>query len=167
MTAMDPRDVPMTFEGAASSPRKETVRKFYKDMWDHADLSLIPEIFHADFTFRGSLGPVLVGHDQFADYVRWVTGALDRYTSDILVLIEDGDRVAAKLRFHGIHRRPLFGREPTGRHVWWYGAPIFTFEADKVRDLWVLGDIHGLIGRLDDTTGDPAEFTTAAGTGGA
>jgi len=26
--------------------------------------------------------------------------------------------------------------------------PIFTFEGRKVRDLYVLGDIHGLIERL-------------------
>jgi hypothetical protein len=26
--------------------------------------------------------------------------------------------------------------------------PIFTFENSRVRDLFVLGDIHGLIGRL-------------------
>ena len=26
--------------------------------------------------------------------------------------------------------------------------PIFTFESAKVRDLYVPGDIHGLIGRL-------------------
>jgi hypothetical protein len=26
--------------------------------------------------------------------------------------------------------------------------PIFTFEGAKVRDLYVLGDIHGLIARL-------------------
>ncbi len=28
--------------------------------------------------------------------------------------------------------------------------PIFTFEGAKVRDLFVLGDIHGLISRLKD-----------------
>ena len=35
----------------------------------------------------------------------------------------------------------VFGVAPTGRHVWWYGTPIFTFEGDLIRDLWVLGDI--------------------------
>jgi hypothetical protein len=45
------------------------VRKFYKDMWEHADKSLIPEIFHEGFTFLGSLGPTLIGQDQFAGYV--------------------------------------------------------------------------------------------------
>lgn len=138
----------MSFEKVALSPKKEAVRKFYKDMWDHADTSLIPEIFHEDFTFRGSLGPVLVGHSQFADYVRWITESLGSYTSDILIMIEEEDRISAKLRFHGIHQQPLFGHPATGRHVWWHGMPIFTFEGTKVRDLWVLGDIHGLIQRI-------------------
>jgi len=135
----------------AWSHQKEVVRIFYKEMWDHANTSLVPRIFHPDFTFRGSLGPQLVGHEQFIGYVRFVTGALDHYTSDILALVEERNQVFGKLRFHGHHRRELFDIAPTGRHVWWYGTPIFTFEGDLVRDLWVLGDIHGLIGRLQGT----------------
>jgi len=150
----------MVIEPSTLSPQKEVVRMFYKELWDHADITLIPKIFHTDFTFRGSLGPTLIGHSQFADYVRWVTGSLENYTSDILGMIEEGDQVYAKLRFHGLHRKPLFGQPATGSHVWWYGAPIFTFEDDKVRDLWVLGDIHGLIGRMKDGGTQEAEFTT-------
>jgi predicted ester cyclase len=131
------------------SAQKNTVRVFYKDLWDKADLSLVPKIFHRDFTFRGSLGPVLVGHQQFSDYVRWLTRALDDYTSDILELVEEGNRVSGKLRFHGIHRETLFGEPPTNARVWWYGAPIFTFDGPLVRDLWVLGDVYGLRSRLD------------------
>jgi predicted ester cyclase len=138
----------LALDPASLSPQKEMVRVFYKEMWDHADKSLIPQIFHEDFTFRGSLGPVLVGYDQFAGYVDLVTAALGNYTSDVLTLVEEGDQVSGRLRFHGIHRRPLFGIEPTGRHVWWYGVPFFTFEGGKVRDLWVLGDIHALVARL-------------------
>jgi predicted ester cyclase len=150
----------MDFARANLSPQKEVVRKFYKDMWDHADTSLIPEIFHPEFTFRGSLGPTLLGHDQFADYVRWVTDSLGSYTSDILDLVEEGTKVSGKLRFHGIHRKPLFGRAATGRHVWWHGCPLFTFNDGKVADLWVLGDIHGLIGRIDDGSKIEPEFLT-------
>ena len=138
----------LTFEGVQLSRQKEIVRAFYKDMWDHADTSLIPTIFHSDFTFRGSLGPVLTGHDQFAGYVDLVTTAFDNYTSDILAMVEEGNRVMAKLRFHGLHQGELFGVSPTGRQVWWYGMPVFTFEGAKVRDLWVLGDIHNLLARL-------------------
>jgi len=140
----------LDLEGVVLSPQKETVRVFYKELWDRADKSLIPAIFHDDFTFRGSLGATLVGHDQFAGYVDWVTGAFDHYTTDILALIEEGNRVSGKMRFHGFHRKELFGVPPSGGHVWWTGMPIFTFEGAKVRDLFVLGDIHGLIGRLKD-----------------
>jgi predicted ester cyclase len=130
------------------SPQKETVRVFYKEMWDNANTTLVPSIFHPDFTFRGSLGPSLVGHAQFIEYVHFVTGAFEKYTSDFLELAEDGDKVFAKMRFHGFHRMEVFGLEPSGRHVWWYGMPIFKFDGQLIRDLWVLGDIHGLIGRL-------------------
>jgi len=139
----------LAFDGVILSPQKEIVRRFYKDMWDRADKSLIPDIFHPDFTFRGSLGPALVGHAQFADYVDWVTDTFGNYRSDILAMIEEGHCVMGKLRFHGIHLKALFGVAPSGRHVWWIGMPIFTFDGGKVRDLYVLGDIHGLIGRLE------------------
>jgi predicted ester cyclase len=140
----------LDFKGIALSPQKELVRVFYKELWDHADKSQIPNILHNDFTFRGSLGPTLVGHEQFAAYVDLVTDTFGQYTTDILSLIEEDNRVAGKMRFHGFHRKELFGVQPSGRHVWWTGMPIFTFEGPKVRDLFVLGDVHGLIGRLKD-----------------
>ena len=138
----------LDFKGVILSPKKEAVRVFYKELWDHADKSLIPSIFHDGFTFRGSLGPTLVGHEQFAGYVDEVTGALAQYTTDILVMVEEGNCVSGKMRFHGFHSKELFGIPPSGRHVWWIGMPIFTFEGPKVRDLYVLGDIYGLIARL-------------------
>ena len=148
-------ELPLDRAKVGWSRQKEVVRVFYKEMWDHANVALVPQIFHPDFTFRGSLGPQLVGHEQFIGYVKFVTGALDRYTSDILALGEDGNQVFGKLRFSGYHRRELFGIQPSGRHVWWHGAPIFTFDGELVRDLWVLGDIHGLIARLKGASGAP------------
>jgi hypothetical protein len=128
--------------------RKKSFAFFFKEMWDKADKGLIPKILHPDFTFRGSLGPLLRRHEEFAGYVDMVTSALGQYTSDILGMAEEGNKVCAKLRYHEYHRAELLGYQPTGRHVWWYGTPFFTFGADKVRDLWVLGGVHGLIERL-------------------
>ena len=92
---------------------------------------------------------MLCGYEQFSGYVDLVTGALGQYTSDILDMVEEGNKVFAKLRYHGCHRGELLGCPPThGRHVWWYGAPSSHLMATKVRDLWVLGDVHGLIERF-------------------
>ncbi len=99
----------MSFDGVILSPQKEVVRVFYKELWDHADKSQIPQLFHENFTFRGSLRPVLTGHDEFAGYVDMVTGALADYTSDILEMVEEDNKVFGKLRFHGFHRKELLG----------------------------------------------------------
>ena len=158
-----PHETEVDLTPSRLSVQKNAVRVFYKDLWDKADLSLVPQIFHPDFTFRGSLGPVLVGHRQFSDYVSWLTDTLDDYTSDILELVEEGHRVSGKLRFHGIHRRTLFGEPPTDSRVWWYGAPIFTFDGPLVRDLWVLGDVYGLRSRLDPAWAERLSFNRAGG----
>ncbi|EEA21838.1 hypothetical protein PMAA_056300 [Talaromyces marneffei ATCC 18224] len=136
------------------SPQKNLIRRFYKDLWDKQDTSLIPALIHSNFQFRGSLGPALTGHAEFAAYVHWLTGILD--------LVEEGDKVTAKLRFHGIHRNgSLFGQPSTGRWVWWDGVAIFTFEDDKINDLWVLGDVYGLMGRLKEAESE-IEFAADA-----
>jgi predicted ester cyclase len=160
--ALSPMDTEINLDPAKLSFRKETVRRFYKRMWDQGEISIIPELFHEDFIFRGSLGPVLVGHAQFLEYVRWVTATFDDYTSDILALVEEDNQVVGKLRFHGCQRKPVFGRPPTGDRVWWNGIAIFRFDGQRVRDLWVLGDIYGLLGRLDGRPEQIAEFTVGS-----
>ena len=42
-------------------------------------------------------------------------------------------------------RREMSGVPPRGKDVCRTGMPIFSFDGGKVRDLYVLGDIHGLI----------------------
>lgn len=132
----------------AMTTQSDIVRLFYHEMWNRADTSRIPEIFHPDFTFRGSLGPVLIGHDRFAGYVDDVVRALPDFRCDILETTEQASRVVAKMRFSGTHRRAFFGFEPSGKAVAWDGSAHFTFKDALVADLWVLGDVHGLIHQL-------------------
>ncbi|MDA0998018.1 MAG: ester cyclase [Proteobacteria bacterium] len=131
------------------SPNKRLVRLFYDEMWNKADKARIAEIFHDDFTFRGSLGPVLVGHRQFASYVDDVVRALPDFRCDIEEMTEEAGRVVAKMRFGGTNLGPMFGRPPTGRPVAWAGSAHFHFRIGLADDLWVLGDIHGLLAQLD------------------
>lgn len=134
------------------------MRVFYMDLWDKADLSLVPKIFHRDFTFRGSLGLCSLATSNSATMWRWLTRAIGDYTSDILELVEEDNRVSGKLRFSAIHRETLFGEVPPNAHVWWYGAPLFTFDGPLVRNLWVLGGIYGLRSRLDPAWTRPLSF---------
>jgi predicted ester cyclase len=124
------------------------IRAFYEEIWNRYDKSKIPELLHEDFSFRSSLGQVRRGHADFTSYVDFVHEALGDYRCDIQEIISEGNKAFARMRFSGMHRAEFFGYKPTFKRVEWAGAAVFTFEGEKVSQLWVLGDVHGLLQQL-------------------
>lgn len=127
-----------------TTTRKVQVQRFYEVVWNAHDLDAIPSVLHDDFTFRGSLGDERRGHKGFAEYVDMVHAALGDYRCTIEVLVEEPDKVFAKMSFGGVHRGQFMGYRPSGKRVQWTGCALFTFRGEKVSDLWVLGDLKGL-----------------------
>jgi predicted ester cyclase len=128
-----------------TSTIKSIVQEFYGEVWNKHDKSRIPNVLHADLTFRGSLDQNKTGHEEFGGYVDFVHQALGNYRCDILDLVVEGNKAFARMQFSGTHRGDFFGHKPTGKYVEWSGAALFTFGEELVADLWVLGDVHGLI----------------------
>ncbi len=135
---------------------RRLVASFYADIWNRGDLSFVPVLLREDFTFRGSLGAERRGHEGFSEYVRTVRGALGDYRCDILDLVCEGSRAFARMRFSGVHRADFLGHPPSGKRVEWMGAALFTSgDEGRLADLWVLGDVHGLLGQLEAGTARP------------
>ena len=122
----------------------DLVRRFYDEVWNRQDEAVARAILHADFRFRGSLGPELRGVDGFIDYLRATHRALGSYTCIVDDLVATTDRAAARMRFRGIHRARFFGVEATGREIIWAGAAFFTSDGNQIVTLWVLGDLDGV-----------------------
>jgi steroid delta-isomerase-like uncharacterized protein len=121
------------------------VRAFYAEVWEAGRLDRIAALMSPDVAFRGSLGAVLHGHEAFAGYVEAVRGALHAYRCEIIDLVEQAPRAAARMRFSGHHRGgALLGVPATGREVAWAGAAFFDCAGGLIRDLWVLGDLDDL-----------------------
>jgi orotate phosphoribosyltransferase len=157
----EPPDCPLCRDGVPlSDPRvsqpprtveaetRELVERFYAEVWNAHDASKVRDLLREDVTFRGSLGRTLSGRDAFASYVDDVHRSLGDYRCDILDLVVEADRAFARMRFSGVSRGELLGCPPTGARVEWTGAALFTFRDRKIVDLWVLGDVHGLLERL-------------------
>jgi steroid delta-isomerase-like uncharacterized protein len=120
------------------------VQDFYERIWNGGDDAAALELLADDFTFRGSLGPSMQGRDAFLVYVRAVRGSLADYRCEILACVAEGRQAFARMRFSGRHTGEFRGHAPTGKVVAWQGAALFTFAADRIADLWVLGDLAGL-----------------------
>jgi steroid delta-isomerase-like uncharacterized protein len=134
-------------------PRLSTpnlVEAFYRRIWNDGDLAAALDLLSEGFLFRGSLGSEMRGRDAFLEYVRTVRGALGEYHYEVLECVTEGSHAFAKMRFSGRHVALFRGYQPTGEVVHWLGAALFRFEGEKIAELWVLGDLKGLDGLLDE-----------------
>lgn len=127
---------------------KKIVKLFYEEIWNQYDKTRIPQYLHEMFTFRGSLGKSSQGHQGFAQYVDSIHHSLADYHCEIQSLLAEGEQCFARMMFSGVHKGEFLGYPPTGHRLCWAGAAVFTFEAERVVDLWVLGDLYSLEDQL-------------------
>jgi steroid delta-isomerase-like uncharacterized protein len=125
------------------------IERFYHELWNRFDKTIFSDILAEDLRFRGSLGQTKRGHREFGDYVDFIQQAFPDFSNEIGEIISEGDKAFAKLTYRGTHRGEVFGIAPTGRRIQYEGAAVFTFRDDLIAEVWVLGDIYGLISQLE------------------
>ncbi|MBI4470071.1 MAG: ester cyclase [Acidobacteria bacterium] len=134
---------------ATSEENKAIIRRYCNELWNEWNLDLVDEFISEKISFRGSLGLTVLGRDGFKAYVELVRSAFPDFHKTVEELIAEGDRVVARLTFHGTHKGRLFGYEPTGRQVSYAGAGIFRLRDGKIVDGWVLGDTLNLTRQIE------------------
>jgi predicted ester cyclase len=125
------------------------IERFYLGMWNRFDKTIFADILTEDLQFRGSLGQSTSGHAEFGEYVDFIQRAFPDFSNEIEEIISEGDSAFAKLTYRGTHRGEVFGIAPTGRLIRYAGAAVFKFRANRIAEVWVLGDIYGLISQLE------------------
>lgn len=133
----------------SAEANKAMIRKYYEDLWNKWNLSLSDELIDAGISFRGSLGVTVQGLEGFKQYVTLVRGAFPDFHNTIEDLIAEGDKVVARLTYHGTHRGELFGIAPTGKRVTYAGIAIFRIADGRIVEGWVIGDTYGLMKQLN------------------
>ena len=130
------------------SAQKDIIVAFYERMWNELDKSLVPALMVENVTYRTLIGDVVSGREDYANYMDKVAGPFANFRAEILDMIEEDDRIAAKLRFSATHAGDFLGYAPTGKELEWEGSTHFTFRDGKISDIWVLGDIFTLEQKL-------------------
>jgi predicted ester cyclase len=127
---------------------RDLINAWYTRMWNTWNKNVIAEICTEAITFRGSLGEIMHGHREIAAYMDRVRAAFPDFTNTVELIISEHDHAFARLTYTGTHQGPVLGFQPTNRRIGYAGAAVFTFRADKIADVWVLGDLYGLVYQL-------------------
>jgi predicted ester cyclase len=122
----------------------ELVHRFYDELWNRWDDSLVDTVLAASFEFRGSLGTSTTGRDGWRAYRDTVRAGSSDFHNRVLTLVCSGESAAARLLYSGTHTGPLLGVPATGRRFEYAGAAFFTAADGLLASAWVLGDLTAL-----------------------
>lgn len=131
-----------------SSTAPALVARFYEHLWNAWDDTMVDATLAPGFVFRGSLGDETVGRDGWRAYRDKIRAGCSDFHNDVVELIVDGDRAAARLRYSGTHDGSLLGIAPTRRRFVYSGAAFFTVDDGRLSAAWVLGDVAALRAQL-------------------
>lgn len=130
--------------------RKALIEVWYHEMWNCWNQDVMSEILTSDITFRGSLGVETVGIDGLLQYVNQIQEAFPDFHNEIELIISDnGSQSFAKLKYSGTHKGVVFSIAPTNKKISYAGSAVFTFRENRISEVWVLGDVYGLIKQLE------------------
>jgi steroid delta-isomerase-like uncharacterized protein len=127
---------------------RSLVEQFYALLWNAWDDEAVDTVLTEDFDFRGSLGAETTGRDGWRSYRDAVRRGAPDFHNDLVDLICEGDRAAARLSCSGQHQGLLLGVPGSGRRFRYDATAFFRCREGRIAAVWVLGDIEELRRRL-------------------
>lgn len=126
---------------------KDLVRRFYAEAINDRDLGAVDRLLSEDFTHddepRGRPGQrqaVAAFLDAFSDL-----------RNEILLILAEGDLVAAHQRWTGTHDGEFLGIAPSGRSVEFTSTAVLRVEGGMIAAAWDEVDLLGLRAQIEAT----------------
>jgi steroid delta-isomerase-like uncharacterized protein len=129
-------------------PHAALVERFYTRLWNGWDDHAVESVLTEDFVFRGSLGTETQGRDGWRGYRDTVRKASPDFHNEVVEIVCQGDRAAARVICSGHHHGTLLGIPGTGRMFRYNIAAFFGFRDSSINEAWVLGDLESLRAQL-------------------
>jgi len=134
---------------AVTEKNKAMVRRFWEEVFNGRKLSLIDEIFTADWVYHGVGGLKVYGPEGLKQFLTEYYNAFPDMQVKVENLIAEGDKVVSHVTSRGTHKGELMGIAPTGKQVTVPVICISRFVDDKIGEDWEIIDLFGMLQQLD------------------
>ena len=128
----------------SEAANKDLVRRFYEEVINKRDLDAIDRLLSEDFTHddepRGRDG-------QRQAVAAFLEGFSDLH-NEILLILAEGDLVAAHQRWTGTHDGEFLGRGPSGTAVEFTSTAVLRIADGLIAAAWDEVDLLGLTSQL-------------------
>ena len=136
-----------------TAANKAVVRRYFEDVLDGGQVSLVAELFAPDcVVHRPELPEPLVGREQVTAYVSARPRAYSHSVTSFEHVIAEGDLVAARLRHEVTYRADWQSRAgkiaASGKSITWTANVFFRIRDEMIVEEWVERDEAGMLQQL-------------------
>jgi steroid delta-isomerase-like uncharacterized protein len=133
----------------------ELVRRFFDEVWNKGNLSVVDELLAPDYVDYTSAPGAPRGRNGYRATVNMFRSAFPDINFTLDQVLAEGDRVAIRLTGRGTHQGVFMGIAPTGKQVTFGGMTFLHMQDGKVTERWGISDIPALMGQLGAGPGQP------------
>ncbi|HCK81400.1 MAG TPA: ester cyclase [Candidatus Competibacter sp.] len=132
-----------------SEANKTIVRRFYAEVMNQGNVSVLDEIMAPDFRDHGE---TLFGSPQGREALKQgVTGArslLSNLNVQLHDVIADGELVGVRGTMRCTHQGEFLGVAPSGNELTWNGVALFRVVDGKITERWFNSDSLSIVQQL-------------------
>jgi predicted ester cyclase len=126
---------------------RHTVQRLFEEVVNEGKLDRIPELLAPAFITHTPQGD-LKGLQGFRSYVEAWRAAFPDVRCELIDIIQDGDRIAWRVRATGTHKGDAFGVPATGSSVDFEAMHHAHLRDGKLIEHWVMMDLGTVFDQL-------------------
>jgi steroid delta-isomerase-like uncharacterized protein len=131
------------------SDNKATMLRIYDEVFSQGDFDIGDEILADDFVEHEELPPgIPPGKAAPRALMTMMRSAFPDFHAAVEELLEDGDKVIARVRFSGTHQGEFMGIPATGKSFDIAVIDIIEFRDGKASAHWGVMDMAGMMAQL-------------------
>jgi steroid delta-isomerase-like uncharacterized protein len=138
---------------------KALARRIPEEVWSTGDMAAADVILSAGFVNHNPAFGHAPTRDGYKETVLQFRAGFPDFTMTVEDVLAEDDRVALRCRARGTQLGPFGAFPPSGRPVDFTITAICRIEHGQVAELWVNGDLSGLLQQLGATVTPPAGGT--------
>lgn len=112
----------------------EIVRQFFKEGYERRNYDAVMACLSEDYIDHSPAGAR--GSAQAAEILKIVASQLSDLSVELLDVFAGGDRVAARVRFEGVHTSVMMGIPATGKRISFEALEHFRIADGKIVESW-------------------------------
>lgn len=137
---------------------KEAYRRII-DAISRGDAADIDELVAADVVDHNPVTNQAPGRDGFKEWMATARTAFPDLCGTVEDVIAEGDRVPARMTWHGMHRGAFMGVGPTGKHVSFSAFHVVRFSQGRAVEWWGTANLLGALQQIGATVSAPQSMS--------